>query len=82
MVPKIGESPISPECIRENSLGLDVVMHSKKTTFLNTSQNKGGEIVYGYEMYAQQALGQLKAWSIQGLSDEEALSLIERFTLI
>lgn len=82
MVPKIGESPISSEFIRENSLGFDVVMHSKKTPFLHAIQNKGGEIVYGHEMYAQQALGQLKAWSIQGLSDEKALSLIERFTLI
>ncbi|MDN3508695.1 MAG: shikimate dehydrogenase [Candidatus Neptunochlamydia sp.] len=82
MSPKIGEIPISSEFIRENSLGFDVIMHSRKTKFLNTIQNKGGKIVCGYEMYAQQALGQLKAWSIQRLSSEEALTLIESFTLI
>ncbi|MDJ0651735.1 MAG: shikimate dehydrogenase [Simkaniaceae bacterium] len=80
MVPKTGETPIAPEFVRKNAVGFDVVMRLKKTSFLNTIQNKGGDIVCGYEMYAQQVLGQLKAWSIQRISDEEALSLIEHFT--
>lgn len=82
MSPKIGDTPIPPEFIKENSLGFDVIMHPKETKFLNIIQNKGGKVVYGYEMYAQQALGQLKAWSILGLNDEEILSFIESFAFI
>lgn len=77
MSPKIGEMAVSQEFIKENIVGFDVIMHPKETLFLNTVKNKGGQIVYGYEMYALQALGQLKAWSVLGLNDEEVIALIE-----
>lgn len=82
MSPKTGEMAIPQNLIKENVLGFDVIMHPKETKFLNTIQSKGGSVVFGYEMYAEQALRQLKAWSVGSFSDDEILALIESFSLI
>ena len=82
MSPKIEEMAIPQEMIKENVLGFDVIMHPKETKFLNCVQNKGGKVVFGYEMYAQQALRQLKAFSINGFNEDEILTLIESFCFI
>ncbi len=79
MSPKIGEIAIPPELIKEKTIAFDIITYPKETKFLNIAQNKGGDVVYGYEMFAQQAIRQLKSWSVSPINDEEILSLIESF---
>jgi len=49
---------------------------------VNIGQNKGGKVVYGYEMFSQQALRQLKGWLDRPLDEELILSSIESFSFL
>ena len=82
MSPNIQNLPISDKEIREKKVVFDVIMSPKETKFLNIGQNKGGEIVYGYEMFSQQALRQLKGWLDRPLDEELILSSIESFSFL
>ena len=67
---------------REKKVVFDVIMSPKETKFLNIGQNKGGKAVYGYEMFSQQALRQLKGWLDRPLDEESILSSIESFSFL
>lgn len=82
MSPEIQNLPIADAEIRPNKILFDIIMSPKETKFLNIGQNKGGEVVYGYEMFAQQALRQLKGWLDRPLDDESTLSSIESFSFL
>ena len=55
---------IAEKDIRAHVLALDVVIQPEVTPFLRAIQKKGGTVVLGVEMYLEQAMLQLKAWSI------------------
>ena len=82
MSPNIQNLPIADKEIREKKVVFDVIMSPKETKFLNIGQNKGGEVVYGYEMFSQQALRQLKGWLDRPLDEELILSSIESFSFL
>ncbi len=82
MSPKIGEMAIPPEFIREKTVAFDIIMNPKETKFLNTAKNRGGRVVFGFEMFAEQAVRQLKAWSMSPFDEDEILSLIESFSFL
>jgi len=82
MSPNIQNLPIADKEIRERKIVFDVIMNPKETKFLNIGQNKGGEIVHGYEMFSQQALRQLKGWLDRPLNEELILSSIESFSFL
>ena len=82
MSPNIQNLPIANEEIREKKVIFDVIMSPKETKFLNIGQNKGGKAVYGYEMFSQQALRQLKGWLDRPLDEESILSSIESFSFL
>ena len=75
------EEKVLPETeIREMTLGLDVVIHPKKTPFLKAVERRGGASVFGVEMYVEQATAQLKAWAM--IEEEKTLCLSNTFNQI
>lgn len=77
----IGKTPISKEQIRDNCLALDVIISPRETLFLAFVQEKGGNVADGTEMFGEQALRQLKAWSIPITNEEVFLSSVEPLSL-
>ncbi|MCB1109973.1 MAG: shikimate dehydrogenase [Chlamydiia bacterium] len=82
MAPAIQYLPIPEESIRDKKVIFDVISNPKETKLLNIGLNKGGQIVYGYEMFSRQALRQLKSWLDRPLEEEKILSLIESFAFL
>ena len=82
MAPDAHQIPIGEDKLFPNKHFFDVVMSPKETRFLNLAKSREGETIYGYEMYAQQALRQLKEWMDLPLEDEEILSSIESFAFL
>lgn len=74
---KVGDTPLPAKMIREKSVALDVIIHPKQTRFLELIQEKKGKVAYGGEMFALQALGQLRAWNIPVDNEEEFISFVE-----
>lgn len=54
--------PIDPVNILSNTLAMDIRTRPKQTEFLKHAAAKGCRIVYGYEMFTEQAIGQFQAW--------------------
>lgn len=78
---KIGESPFTKKEIKERVIALDVISHPKRTLFLSNVIEKKGDVVFGSEMFAHQALGQLRAWNIPIKNEGEFHSFIEALSL-
>lgn len=45
-----------------NTVVLDVISNPKETNFLKMAKNRGCKIVYGYEMFIEQAYRQFQTW--------------------
>ena len=56
------ESPISPEFIMPDSIVMDIKTKPQETEFLRQAKIKGCKIIYGYQMFIEQALGQFQLW--------------------
>lgn len=82
MSPNIQNLPIDDKEIREKKVVFDVIMSPKETKFLNVGKNKEGRVVYGYGMFSQQALRQLKGWLDRPLDEKSILSSIESFSFL
>jgi 3-dehydroquinate dehydratase / shikimate dehydrogenase len=54
--------PIDPKKIYPKTIVMDIVYYPKLTPFLNVAMQKGCEIIYGEEMYLNQAAGQTTFW--------------------
>jgi 3-dehydroquinate dehydratase/shikimate dehydrogenase len=54
--------PIDPEFILENSLIMDINTKHRETAFILAAQKKNCTVVYGYEMFMNQASGQFRLW--------------------
>jgi 3-dehydroquinate dehydratase/shikimate dehydrogenase len=54
--------PIDPIKIKSKTLVIDVVYSPRETAFLKEAESRGCNIVYGEEMYRNQAEEQLKFW--------------------
>ncbi len=55
-------SPVDPRFILEKTVIMDINTKHRDTPLLLEAQNKGCTIVYGYEMFMNQAIGQFKLW--------------------
>ena len=82
MAPDIREMPINPEYILENATVFDVIFNPKETRLLNAAKNKGCPIVFGYEMYVQQAFKQFELWLDRPLDRNKLLKIIEGFVCL
>ena len=67
------KSPIPEEAIQSGATIFDAIFNPKETYLLNLAQNKGCQIVYGYEMFARQGIKQLEIWFNQALDQEDLL---------
>ncbi|MEI8364918.1 MAG: shikimate dehydrogenase [Parachlamydiaceae bacterium] len=56
--------PISPDDILPQTLVMDVVTSPKETVFVRHALEKRCRIVYGHQMFAEQALGQFQRWCL------------------
>ncbi len=54
--------PIDPELILPRSIVMDMVISPIETPFLLEAKKRGCSLVYGYEMFANQAVGQFHFW--------------------
>ncbi|MCY3975397.1 MAG: shikimate dehydrogenase [Simkaniaceae bacterium] len=69
-------APVEEEELIEGMVVFDAVMNPKETELLKRAERRGCGIVYGYEMFARQALKQFEAW-FGGITDFEVASAIE-----
>lgn len=56
------ELPIDPKYILSGSIVMDIKTKPKETELLRMARNRGCAIVYGYEMFIEQALLQFELW--------------------
>ncbi len=54
--------PVDPDQIPSQALVMDIVISPKETPFLQAAQTRGCRVVYGEEMFLNQAAGQTKFW--------------------
>ena len=54
--------PINPDKIRDKTIAMDIVYFPRKTTFLKEAELRDCRIVYGEEMFFNQAEGQTSFW--------------------
>jgi 3-dehydroquinate dehydratase / shikimate dehydrogenase len=54
--------PIAPGTILPQALVMDITTQPRETEFLKQAKERGCRVVYGYEMFIEQALGQFKLW--------------------
>ena len=68
--------PIAPEFILENSIVMDFNSRPVITTFLEEAKRKKCTLVYGYEMFSNQAAEQFKIWFGDEIPLEKVKSII------
>ena len=56
--------PIDPQCLYPGAIVMDLTTFPKTTALLNEAKLRGCGIVYGYEMFIEQAIGQFNLWFI------------------
>jgi len=56
--------PIDPKYFMPNAIAMDVKNRPKMTIFLQEAAKKGLSLVYGYEMFFNQAIEQCKIWDM------------------
>ncbi len=54
--------PIDPASIIPGTIAMDIHTRPKETDFLQEAKKRSCHIVYGYEMFIQQAIGQYNTW--------------------
>lgn len=62
--------PIDAEHIQGSALVMDITTKPRHTEFLTTAKQKGCQVVYGYEMFVEQALGQFNLWFADGVAED------------
>lgn len=74
--------PIRAEEILSNALVMDINTNPKESQFLKCALEKGCRVVYGYQMFVEQALGQYALWfdedrpEARNILSEKALSVV------
>lgn len=56
------ELPILPEHILPKAIVMDITTKPKETSFLKCAKEKGCQVIYGYQMFVEQALHQFGIW--------------------
>jgi len=72
------ESLITEDSIPSDATVFDAVIKPKETYLLNIAKNKGCQVVYGYEMFARQAIKQFKLWFNQPFEEGNLLQDIDQ----
>lgn len=70
------EMPIDAEAILPGSIVMDVKTKAKDTAFFQVAEKKGGHLIYGYQMYLEQAIGQYLFWFPGNFSEQQCRSFL------
>ncbi|MBA3238947.1 MAG: shikimate dehydrogenase [Parachlamydiaceae bacterium] len=73
--------PIESEDILPNAIVMDIKTKPKETVFLQCAKTRGCEVIYGYEMFVEQALGQFDLWFKEKCSMEQCRDILEKNVL-
>lgn len=74
------EMPIEPKLILPRTVVMDIKTIPRVTELLAIAMEKGCEIVYGYQMYIEQALEQYALWFPEIFNRTQAKELLEHQT--
>lgn len=72
------QSPLNSQYIHSDALIMDAIFKTKKTRLLKDAEEKGCKIVYGYTMFAYQAIGQFEYWFDRSFDKKTLLDIIEQ----
>jgi 3-dehydroquinate dehydratase / shikimate dehydrogenase len=70
--------PLAPEHMISRSVVMDIVTKPKETDFLKLAKQKQCRLIYGYQMFVQQALGQFAIWFDQRVDTKKAKVTLEK----
>ena len=70
--------PIDAKYIRPQTLVMDIKNRPKFTELLKAALMKNCQIVFGYEMFVEQALGQFKLWFGDQMNIENSRPILEK----
>ncbi len=74
------EMPIDPDQITPHAIVMDIKTKPKDTPFIQSAHKKGCRVVYGYQMFIEQALGQFSLWK-KDFNSEKARPILETVSL-
>lgn len=72
------ETPINKNFIEENNVVMDAIFKVKETKFLKDAKEKNCQIVFGYKMFAHQAISQFEFWFESHFDKKRLLNSIEK----
>lgn len=78
MAPHLTETPLESKFLLREATVFEVIFNPKETRLISLAKDKGCQVIYGYEMYAQQALKQLEIWLNTPLDQEAILETIHK----
>jgi len=70
--------PIESAYILSDSIVMDINTRAIDTSFLKAAKEKNCRIVYGYEMFIEQAIGQFNYWLGSETDEHECYQIIEK----
>ncbi len=73
--------PIASDYILPEAIVMDITTKPKETAFLKLAMKKGCPIIYGYQMFIEQALGQFNLWFKNRIDIQESRNIIEKKTI-
>lgn len=73
--------PIHPDDILPQVVVMDIKSVPKETTFLQCAKEKGCTMIYGYEMFIEQALGQFRLWFKNQLDSRKSRQILEEVVI-
>lgn len=74
--------PIDPHCLIPKTLAMDIKTKPKDTLFLKYAEEKGCEVIHGYRMFVEQALGQFKQWFPEDFDAELGRKVLEKKAVV
>lgn len=69
--------PIDPAYILPQAFIMDIKTKPKETEFLKHAQEKGCRIIYGYQMFVEQAIGQVNLWFKESVKTQSTREILE-----
>lgn len=70
--------PIPSDYILPQAIVMDIKTRPKETPFLKHAMEKGCQIIYGYQMFIEQALGQFDLWFKNRINMQESRKILEK----
>lgn len=70
--------PIPADYILPQAIVMDITTKPKETVFLKVAKEKRCKIIYGYQMFIEQALAQFALWFRNRLDSEECRKILEQ----